>query len=102
MRKIKRVETGKLSISLPLEMVAWLKEEAETGAEMGNVSAVLRHIVHPVMVASKKAKGAKTPEPAAPNTPHGRAETNGDRGCRQRQGYRGNRHSKVGVGNYGP
>jgi Arc/MetJ-type ribon-helix-helix transcriptional regulator len=40
-RKIERKTTKKLSISLPVEMVAWLEREAEV-EENGNTSAVIR------------------------------------------------------------
>lgn len=51
-RIIKRVKTEKLSISLPVDMVAWLQKKAEL-EENGNVSSALRRLLLP-MIERKK------------------------------------------------
>ena len=57
-RRIERRDTDKISISLPLAMIAWLKEEA--GRKQGSVSEVIRECI---LTAKHMEAGAGTPLP---------------------------------------
>lgn len=46
-RQVVRVSTEKLSVSLPVEMVDWLKAVAQR-EEAGNVSAAIRRRLQPI------------------------------------------------------
>lgn len=41
----KRKDSDKLSVSLPKDMVAWLRQEAASSDAAGNISAVLRRML---------------------------------------------------------
>jgi hypothetical protein len=60
-RKIKRNRTEKMSISLPPDLIAWLREEAETDS-MGNVSAKIRDYLTPIMREHRPKYGQTPPE----------------------------------------
>ena len=45
MRIRKRRDSDKLSVSLPKDMVAWLRQEAASSDAAGNISAVLRRLL---------------------------------------------------------
>ena len=57
-RRIERRDTDKISISLPLAMIAWLKEEA--GRKQGSVSEVIRECI---LTAKHMDASAGTPLP---------------------------------------
>ena len=61
-REIKRVATEKLSISLPLHLANWLREEA--AAREGSVSEVLRGLLLPAMRADQEAEAKGKAQPA--------------------------------------
>lgn len=52
-KKKGRVETDKLSISLPKPMAAWLRQAADNDTDIGNVSAVIRRLLLPSMPRSE-------------------------------------------------
>ncbi len=45
MRIRKRRDSDKLSVSLPRDMVAWLRQEAAASDAAGNISAVIRRLL---------------------------------------------------------
>ena len=45
MRIRKRRDSDKLSVSLPRDMVAWLRQEAASSDAAGNISAVIRRLL---------------------------------------------------------
>jgi Arc/MetJ-type ribon-helix-helix transcriptional regulator len=45
MRVRKRRDSDKLSVSLPKDMVVWLRQEAASSDAAGNISAVLRRLL---------------------------------------------------------
>ena len=67
-RQVKRVATGKVSVSLPVEMEAWLREEADR-TEYGNASRVVQRALEEYRLREGK-KCPPLARQAAPPVPH--------------------------------